>query len=138
MAQQKPKIFLYYFFQKIYDRIYFATGDRTSANRAIEQINDRHRFIVNPLATGYTNAQIDDYGGTRQRRFRHSSGTTMTVKARFSASAENLRGTAGFGFWNAPFADPTAARPALPQAVWFFFASPPNYLPFARHGPALD
>jgi hypothetical protein len=26
--------------QKIYDRIYFATGDRTSANRAIEQIND--------------------------------------------------------------------------------------------------
>jgi hypothetical protein len=46
-----------------------------------------------------------------------------------------LLGTAGFGFWNAPFGDPTVRRPALPQAVWFFYASPPNDLPLAPDGP---
>ncbi len=105
---------------------------------AIERVDDRHRFVVNPLKTGYTNAQIDDYGGTKRRRFRHWPGTTVRLRARFSDSAENLHGTAGFGFWNAPFADPTVTRPTLPQAVWFFFASPPNYLPFPRRGPALS
>lgn len=115
-----------------------ATWRRLALNGAtLEQESSNWRFVVNPLENGYTNAQIDDYGGTQRRRFRHLPGTSLTLHARFSDSAENLRGTAGFGFWNAPFADPTVTRPALPQAVWFFCASPPNYLPFARHGPAL-
>jgi hypothetical protein len=46
-----------------------------------------------------------------------------------------LRGTAGFGFWNAPFGDPTIRTPALPQAAWFFFASAPGDLPLAQSGP---
>jgi hypothetical protein len=36
-----------------------------------------------------------------------------------------LRGTAGFGFWNYPF----SARGdvlMLPEAIWFFYASPPS------------
>jgi hypothetical protein len=42
-----------------------------------------------------------------------------------------LRGTAGFGFWNAPFGPGSGWLPALPQAVWFFFASEPGNLPLA-------
>jgi hypothetical protein len=45
-----------------------------------------------------------------------------------------LLGTAGFGFWNAPFGDPTVPWPALPQAAWFFYASAPGDLPLAPDG----
>ena len=55
--------------------------------------------------------------------------------ARFSHGAECLTGTAGFGFWNAPFGDPTLRLPALPQATWFFYASAPTDLPFNPLGP---
>jgi len=50
----------------------------------------------------------------------------MTVRARFSHPAGTLRGTAGFGFWNDPFLMTGARPPALPRAVWFFYASPPS------------
>ncbi len=82
-------------------------------------------------ATGYTDAQIDDYGGPRPSgapRFRHRPGLALTLRARFSAE---LSGTAGFGFWNAPYGDPATRRLALPAAAWFFYASAPNDLPFA-------
>jgi hypothetical protein len=46
-----------------------------------------------------------------------------------------MQGTAGFGFWNAPYGDPSRRRPALPQAAWFFYASEPNDLPFAPDNP---
>lgn len=59
----------------------------------------------------------------------------MSLRARFSHRADQLQGTAGFGFWNAPFGDPTVRLPALPQAAWFFFASEPNDLPLAIDGP---
>ena len=49
------------------------------------------------------------------------------------ASTTDLRGTAGFGFWNHPFA-PNESTFDLPQAVWFFFGSPPNDLPLAPDG----
>ncbi len=55
----------------------------------------------------------------------------MQLRARFSHPANELIGTAGFGFWNAPWGAPTTRWPALPQAAWFFFASKPNHLPFA-------
>jgi hypothetical protein len=35
-------------------------------------------------------------------------------------------GTAGFGFWNDPFLMTGKRRPALPRALWFFYASPPS------------
>jgi hypothetical protein len=57
------------------------------------------------------------------------------LRARFSPGQDALRGTAGFGFWNAPFGDPTMRRPAPPQATWFFYASPPTDLPLAPSGP---
>jgi hypothetical protein len=58
----------------------------------------------------------------------------MQLRARFSHPADELVGTAGFGFWNAPFGDPTARLPTLPQATWFFFASRPSDLPFPEAG----
>ncbi|MGH2487309.1 MAG: hypothetical protein ACRDHE_14975, partial [Ktedonobacterales bacterium] len=37
----------------------------------------------------------------------------------------SLRGTAGFGFWNYPLTR-AGGVPRLPNAVWFFAASPPS------------
>jgi hypothetical protein len=53
-----------------------------------------------------------------------------------------LPGTWGFGLWNDPFSlsfglGGAAQRfPALPNAAWFFHASPPNYLSFRDDLPA--
>ena len=47
----------------------------------------------------------------------------MSVRAR--ASHARLVGTAGFGFWNDPFTL-SGGVTALPEAVWFFYASPPS------------
>ncbi len=93
------------------------------------------RLILPPVSAGYGDAQVDDYGRFSSRaRFVWQPGTRLDVRARFSHGAEALRGTAGFGFWNAPFGDPTTRYPALPQAVWFFFASAPTDLPLPRNG----
>lgn len=88
-------------------------------------------FALAPQATGYSNAQLDDYGGRLRRAYRWRAGTEMRLAARFST--QQPVGTAGFGFWNAPFGDRQGGRPTLPQAVWFFYASPPSNLPLAPH-----
>ncbi len=80
----------------------------------------------------YSNAQIDDYQGRARRDFLWRPPLTLAVRARFSHPAarpgENrgLSGTAGFGFWNDPFLMTGAGAPALPRALWFFYASPPS------------
>ena len=92
------------------------------------------RFSLPPGAGGYADAQIDDYGRPGPSLgpgFLWRPGLALGLRARFSHAADSLRGTAGFGFWNAPYGDPTTRRLALPRAVWFFFASPPSDLPFA-------
>ncbi len=93
-----------------------------------------YRFSLPGGATGYADAQIDDYGAPGGR-FRWRPGATLRLNARFSHATETLRGTAGFGFWNAPYGDPSRRRWALPQAAWFFFASAPGDLPFAPGEP---
>ncbi len=80
---------------------------------------------------GYADAQIDDYGGHRRKDYPWRPGTRLELGARFSHTNSALKGTAGFGFWNAPFGDPTVRWPSLPQATWFFFASEPSDLPLA-------
>lgn len=93
-------------------------------------------LILPPTSSGYADAQVDDYGLANNRSaYPHKPGVKLRLDARFSQPLEILQGTAGFGFWNAPFGDPTVRWPALPQAVWFFFASQPNDLPFAEEGP---
>lgn len=91
------------------------------------------KFQLPICLTGYTNAQIDDCLG-RRKAYPWRPGTQLKLRACFSHEAAQLVGTAGFGFWNAPFGDPTVPWPGLPQAAWFFFGSPPNDLPLAQHG----
>lgn len=80
----------------------------------------------------YRLAQLDDYQGLYRASFPWEPPAQVTLKAR--ASSDLIPGTWGFGFWNDPFeigvsrgGAPTRL-PALPNAAWFFFASPPNYL----------
>ncbi len=83
----------------------------------------------------YANAQLDDYQTLPRSRFLWRPPLRLTVRARFSHPADRLRGTAGFGFWNDPFMMTGLRRPALPRAIWFFFASPPSNMKLDLHTP---
>jgi hypothetical protein len=98
------------------------------------EASGRYRLVLPAVSDGYADAQIDDYGGRKRGEYPWRPGTRMELKASFSHPAEELVGTAGFGFWNAPFGDPTVPWPALPQAAWFFYGSPPTNLPLALEG----
>ena len=83
----------------------------------------------------YTDAQIDDYDNLPRANYPWRPPLCMQVIARsslpaatFSSTAEStgiLRGTAGFGFWNYPFSVRGDIL-MLPEAIWFFYASPPS------------
>jgi len=80
--------------------------------------------IASASARRYADAQLDDYQGLARRHFPWRPPLTLTVRARFSHPEGQLRGTAGFGFWNDPFWMTGRYLPALPRAIWFFYASP--------------
>jgi hypothetical protein len=98
-------------------------------------------MLDSATANRYSNAQIDDYSGRSARHYPWRPPLRLAVRARASHPAASatpageqsrtagdwLRGTAGFGFWNAPL---TLARGGmrLPDAVWFFAASPPSQM----------
>jgi hypothetical protein len=82
----------------------------------------------------YSNAQITDYSYV-DFQFKWKPPVRLTLTAQASAPAEGLRGTAGFGFWNHPFSPDARRLPRLPQAIWFFFGSPPNDMPLAMNVP---
>jgi hypothetical protein len=96
---------------------------------------ENYSLVLNTVSEGYADAQIDDYGGRKRRDYPWQPGTSLELEARFSLPGDEMVGTAGFGFWNAPFGDPTVPWPTLPQAAWFFFGSPPTDLPLALEGP---
>ncbi len=83
----------------------------------------------------YTDAQIDDCTGRARSAFPWRPPLRMEVRAHSSLPAATqhstsesegiLRGTAGFGFWNYPFSIRGDIL-MLPEAVWFFYASPPS------------
>jgi hypothetical protein len=94
---------------------------------ALEFTDSTLRFVVaDAVRRRYSDAQIDDYQGLPRRRFPWQPPLRLTVRARFSHSAGELCGTAGFGFWNDPFLMTGARLPALPRALWFFYGSPPS------------
>ena len=100
---------------------------------ALESTDSTLRFVVADAARRrYSDAQIDDYEGLPRRRFPWRPPLRLTVRACFSHPAGELRGTAGFGFWNDPFLMTGAlglgqsALPALPRVLWFFYGSPPS------------
>lgn len=87
-------------------------------------------------AGAYSDAQIDDCGRLPRGQYPWRPPLRLEVRARAShaqaakqtapeRAASALQGTAGFGFWNYPFTT-TGAVLTLPDAVWFFYASPPS------------
>lgn len=84
----------------------------------------------------YTDAQIDDYSQLTRAHFPWRPPLRMEIAARSSLPAATptatqahpiLQGTAGFGFWNYPFSVRGDIL-MLPEAVWFFYASPPSHM----------
>lgn len=85
-------------------------------------------------AQPYTLSQLDDYHNKGRRSdYPWTPPLRLMVRARFSAN-DSMVGTAGFGFWNAPFTGERLSRGGSmpPQATWFFYASPPNQLAFGE------
>jgi hypothetical protein len=88
----------------------------------------------------YHLAQLDDHLAHSRADFPWKPPLSLSLQAR--VSAQDLPGTWGFGFWNDPFSfllggDRTVKRlPTLPDAAWFFHASPENYLSFRDDLPA--
>lgn len=102
----------------------------------VEAANGGLRFVTRDARAGrYADAQVDDYRDLPRRRFAWRPPLTMQVRARFSHGAGDLKGTAGFGFWNDPFAMTGARVPALPRALWFFYASPQSDMALAMGVP---
>jgi len=103
---------------------------------ALEPTGSSLRFVnTDASSRQYTDAQLDDYQGLPRRRFHWRPPLRLTVRARFSHPAGGLRGTAGFGWWNDPFLMTGARVPALPRAIWFFYASPPSNMKLDLHAP---
>jgi hypothetical protein len=104
----------------------------TVGGGAVEAGDDGLRFVTRDAnAHRYADAQIDDYQGLPRRSFAWRPPLTLQVRARFSHARSQLKGTAGFGFWNDPFAMTGRRMPALPRALWFFYASPPSDMALA-------
>lgn len=89
----------------------------------------------------YSNAQVDDYHLDGILRWQPP--VEMRLRARFSSNG-TMRGTAGFGFWNDPFAMTKTGgakrwlpQLRLPQAVWFFFGSLPSNMALAKGVPGF-
>lgn len=103
----------------------------------MDEINGIHLSIPR-TPRGYADAQLDDYGGLPRAGFPWTAPTTLRLRAR--ASHPSPPGTLGFGFWNDPFgislsgAGSIRRFPAAPQALWFFYGSPPNDFSFVEGG----
>lgn len=95
----------------------------------VEQNGDEFRLIV-PSASNerYHDAQLTDYD-PQQARFQNQPPLKLTLTARAQG---DIQGTAGFGFWNHMYV-PGERGFRIPQAIWFFFGSPPNNMALA-HG----
>ena len=99
------------------------------------QVNERadgvHLTIPEASKAAYHDAQLTDYDPTR-RDFRYQPPLRMSITA--YATTSDIKGTAGFGFWNHPFV-PGERGVRLPQAVWFFFGSAENDMALAQGVP---
>ena len=84
--------------------------------------------MVLPRASSddYSDAQISDYA--TRADFSNRPPLRLSLRARFQGE---LKGTAGFGFWNHAFM-PGQRSFRLPQALWFLFTSRENDIALAR------
>ena len=99
-----------------------------------------HLEIPANTRRGYRLAQLDDHKSLPRRDFPWQPPLKLSLQARVSSA--QLPGTWGFGLWNDPFSVLIAYNkvvprfPTLPDAAWFFHASPQNYLSFRDDLPA--
>ena len=113
---------------------------RSSNGASIILTSSGFRFTIPESQIGqYRLAQLEDYTGLARKAFPSYPPLTLNLSAR--ASSESIPGTWGFGFWNDPFpsfgfSGAPPRLPALPNAIWFFNASPKNYLSFREDKPA--
>ncbi len=107
----------------------------TIGDGCLETSSQTHYCKIGPCDDKtYHNAQIYDYAGLRRGFYPWRPPLRLQVRAWASHGNDQLRGTAGFGFWNQPYI-PGQWSVQLPRAVWFFFASPPNDMALARGVP---
>lgn len=113
----------------------------TAGGEVVKYSEDSWRLSLPPGPSGeYRLAQIDDYAGLPRKQFPWEPPVQINLRVR--ASADTIPGTWGFGLWNDPFSlslglgGGTRRLPALPNAAWFFFASPPNHLSLRDDIPA--
>lgn len=114
---------------------------RSSPNARVQEIEGGWRLNLEAGAAGtYRLAQLDDYANLSRSAFPHCPPLSIRLKARSSQS--NLPGTLGFGLWNDPlgfslgFGGTRGRLPVLPNAAWFFFASPENHLSLHEEQPS--
>ncbi len=87
----------------------------------------------------YRLSQLDDQIGRARSAYPWRPPLKVTLRAR--VSAESMPRTWGFGLWNDPYGfsfgpgERFPRMPALPQAAWFFAASPRCYLSFRDDKP---
>lgn len=98
------------------------------------------RFSIPPGSAGsYRLSQLDDQAGRARRDYPWRPPQTLSLRAR--SSMVSGPGTWGFGFWNDPYGfslgpgELLPRLPTLPQAAWFFAASPACYLSFRDDKP---
>jgi len=92
-----------------------------------------YQFLMPMIsAKKYCLVQLDNYIDLPRRHFPHQPGFRFQVEAR--VSHQDCVGTWGFGLWNDPFSMGVGmggvkrVLPVLPNAAWFFYGSPENYL----------
>ncbi|TDA67111.1 MAG: hypothetical protein D9V45_02855 [Chloroflexi bacterium] len=115
---------------------------QTAHGGSVESLPGGGRRLSIPAgpAGHYRLAQLDDTRNLRRRDFNWQSPCVLTLRAR--VSDPDLPGTWGFGLWNDPFSASlglgggTRKLPALPNAAWFFHASPANALSLRDDLPA--
>jgi hypothetical protein len=115
---------------------------RISGGGSVIQVDSETWRLAIPPGNkrSYRLAQLDDY--TRLRRSAFLWRPPFHIRLQARTSAVEIPGTWGFGLWNDPFSASLGLGgadrrlPALPDAAWFFFASPANYLSFRNDLPA--
>ena len=115
----------------------------TAGGGRVEEVPPRLlRLSIPPGPAGeYRLAQVDDYHHLPRARFPWTPPLCLALDAR--VSHPEVPGTWGFGLWNDPFfavglgfGGTARLLPALPNAAWFFHASPPNHLTLRDDLPA--
>jgi hypothetical protein len=115
--------------------------ERLASGGSVNQTESSSWRLEIPAGPGgrYRLAQLDDFHDLPRRALLWRPPLRLSLKAR--ASSEDIPGTWGFGLWNDPFGfaflkGGGVRLPVAPNAAWFFFASPPNYLSLRDDLPA--